>query len=114
MTGLFKLRGRLDERTKVAIEITGVIATLVVWTALVAWKLVPATILPLPWKVVTSLKELHYQDALIMNALYSIKINFLGTLRPVAFPLPLAMPIALLPFFRPLSKRLIIPPRYLP
>src|SRR5947208_3059030 len=114
MTGLFKLRGRLDERTKVAIEITGVIATLVVWTALVAWKLVPATILPLPWKVVTSLKELHYQDALIMNALYSIKINVLGYLEAVGLALPLGLIIGLLPVFRALSERLISAARYLP
>src|SRR6266571_1100745 len=114
MTALFRLRGTLDERTKVGIEITGVVATLVVWTALVQWKLVPATILPMPWKVVTSLKELHYQDALIVNALYSIKINFLGYLEAVGLALPLGMAIGLLPIFRALSERLISAARYLP
>jgi len=114
MTGLFKLRGTLDEKTRVAIEITGVVATLVVWTALVAWKLVPATILPMPWKVLTSLKELHYQDALIVNAMYSIKINFLGYLEAVGLALPLGMAIGLLPVCRALSERLIGAARYLP
>src|SRR5713101_909179 len=114
MTGLFKLRGTLDERTKVGIEIAGVVGTLAVWTALVAWKLVPATILPMPWKVLTSLKELHYQDALIVNAMYSIKINFLGYLQAVGLALPLGMAIGLLPVFRALSERLIGAARYLP
>src|SRR6266849_5143533 len=114
MTGLFKLRGTLDERTKVGIEIAGVVGTLAIWTALVAWKLVPATILPMPWKVLTSLKELHYQDALIVNAMYSIKINFLGYLQAVGLALPLGMAIGLLPVFRALSERLIGAARYLP
>lgn len=65
-------------------------------------------------KVLTSFGELYSENDIVTNALYSIKINFLGYCEAVLFAVPLGFVIGLLPVFRSLSERIIAASRFLP
>jgi len=111
----FTLRGSLPKRTKIVVEVTGAVIMLLLWFAITDWfKLFPPSILPSPLSVLISLKELHYDDALIRNALYSIKLNVYGLAEAVVVALPLGMIIGLIPVLRCFSERYITMIRFLP
>ena len=75
---LFSLRGKLPEKVCLIIEATGWGILLLAWSLATYFEVIPHSLLPSPWKVLTSFSELHYQDALIRNLIYSIKINLMG------------------------------------
>ncbi len=110
----FSLRGSLPSRTKTLVEIGGAMLFLIIWWALVYFGVVRSSILPSPIRVLTSFPELHFDDALIRNTLYSIKLNVLGYIEAVAIALPLGFLIGLFPLFRGLFERYITALRYLP
>ena len=111
----FTLRGSLPKRTRIIVEITGAVIMLLLWFAVTDWfKLFRPSILPSPLSVLLSLKELHYDNALIRNALYSIKLNVYGLAEAVVFALPLGMIIGLIPVLRCFSERYITMIRFLP
>jgi NitT/TauT family transport system permease protein len=111
----FTLRGSLPKRTRIIVEVTGAVIMLLLWFAVTDWfKLFPPSILPSPLSVLLSLKELHYDNALIRNALYSLKLNIYGLLEAVVVALPLGMIIGLVPVLRCFSERYITMIRFLP
>jgi NitT/TauT family transport system permease protein len=59
------------------------------------------SILPDPVSVLTSFKELHFNDLLVRNTLYSIKLNIFGYVEAIAVSLLLGFIIGLFP----VSKR---------
>jgi len=114
MKSLFKLRGKLSKRTSIAIELVGLIVFLCFWEMIVRLGFINSSLLPTPTSVVLSFKELHFEDALIRNLGYSIKINLLGYLQAAAIAVPLGFIIGLFPFFRELCRHLIDSLRFLP
>ena len=111
----FTLRGSLPKRARIIVEVTGAIIMLFLWFAITDWfKLFPPSILPSPLSVLISLKELHYDNALIRNALYSLKLNIYGLAEAVVAALPLGMIIGLVPVLRCFSERYITIIRFLP
>jgi len=111
----FKLRGSLPKKTRIIVEIVGAVIVLILWSAITdLFNLFPTSILPSPLKVLISLKELHFDNALIRNALYSIKLNIYGLAEAVVFALPLGMIIGLIPTLRCISERYITIVRFLP
>jgi NitT/TauT family transport system permease protein len=111
----FVLRESLSKRTKIIVEITGAVIMLLLWFAVTDWfRLFPPSILPSPLSVLISLKELHYDNALIRNALYSLKLNVYGLAEAVVVALPLGMVIGLVPVLRCFSERYITIIRFLP
>lgn len=114
MKRFFELRGRLDKRTGLTIEVAGFAIILAVWTYITGAGLLPPSILPAPWKVITSFSELHFDDALIMNAGYSIKLNLLGYVEAVVAAFLIGFPIGLFPICRSLFSRYIDASRFLP
>ena len=111
---LFELRGKMATQTKTLLEIMGGVMILTLWAFISAVEWVPNTILPPPHKVLLSFRELHFKDALIVNALYSIKLNVLGYLEALSVALPLGFLIGLLPICRGISERYVAMMRYLP
>lgn len=114
MKELFELRGTLDKKTLTVIEVTGLFSILALWTVISVFKLLPPAIFPSPWDVVTSFKELHFKDYLLVNAFYSIKLNVLGYVEAVAIAALIGFPIGLFPFFRGLFSRYINASRFIP
>jgi len=111
----FTLRGSLPKRSRVIVEVAGAIIVLLLWFAITnILGLFPQSILPSPGSVLLSLKELHYDNALIRNAFYSIKLNIFGLAESVVFALPLGMIIGLIPVLRCFSERYITIVRFLP
>lgn len=114
MEKLFKLRGELSQRTETIIGISGLILILVVWYIVTSSGMVSKTILPNPIDVLVSFKELHFNDFLVKNILYSLKLNLLGYLEAVLIAVPLGFIIGLFPFFRALLSKWIDSARFIP
>jgi len=70
--------------------------------------------LPRPYKVLASFKELHFDDLLLMNTYYSIKLNVLGYIEAIVLSLLIGFIIGLLPFFRSLMSKYIDAIRFVP
>jgi NitT/TauT family transport system permease protein len=112
--GLFDLRGSLSTHKSLLIEIIGAFAFIAICLIITETGWVPQTILPSPINVLTSLRDLYYEDDLINNIAFSIELNVLGYIEAVAIALPIGFLIGLFPLFRSLSARLISSLRYLP
>ena len=108
-----ELRGNLPKRTKLLYEIGGVVLILVVWQ-LVAMRVNSIAIFPTPLQVLGSLPELHFQDLIVVNTLYSIKINLLGYLWAIALALPLGFALGLFAPLGAIFNRILEAIRYIP
>jgi len=111
---LFSLRGELSKKTSFIIELTGFIFLILIWFIISEFGLLPSALLPSPLKVLSAFPQLHFEDALIRELFYSIKINLLGYLEAIAIALPIGFIIGLFPFFREMVKRYIDAVRFLP
>lgn len=76
--------------------------------------LISRAILPSPISVLASFKELHFEDMLVRNTLYSIKLNLLGYIEAIVISILLGFIIGLIPFFKSLLNRYIEAIRFLP
>jgi NitT/TauT family transport system permease protein len=110
----FELRGRLPQRTKTIVGIAGTMIMLIAWAAITEGGVIPKSILPSPVKVLTSFGELHYNDALVRNAAFSLLLNSLGLIEAIAFALPLGFIIGLFPVFRTMTGGYITAGRFIP
>lgn len=111
---LFELRGKLTKKTRLTIELIGAFVMLSVWYMLPTMGLIEKSILPSPVDVISSVGELHFDDGLVRNLGYSIKLNVLGYLEAVSIAIPLGFLIALFPLFRGLLEKPISAFRFLP
>ncbi|MDD5589164.1 MAG: ABC transporter permease subunit [Candidatus Nanoarchaeia archaeon] len=111
---LFELRGIMPRSYTKIITIIGSLFILLVWIILSISGTISNTLLPTPWAVLSSFGELHYQDALVRNALYSIKLNLLGYLEAVIISLPLGFVIGLFPVFREAFRKYLDAIRFIP
>jgi NitT/TauT family transport system permease protein len=114
LSGLFELRGNLNKQKYNILLIAGIILFLLIWQAIVTFTKVPPGVFPSPWKVLKCLPELHFQDAVVRNAVYSLYLNQAGLFLAVFISLPLGFIIGLFPLFRGLTERQIAVFRYLP
>lgn len=76
--------------------------------------IVSKTTLPAPLAVLTSYKELHFENALVRNTFISLKLNVLGYLLAIVSSLILGFVIGLIPFFRSLLGKYIDAIRFVP
>ena len=116
MKKLFELRGDLNEKTKFLIKIIGALSFIMLWWLISedGLNLVSKYILPSPVKVIMSVPELHFRDALIRNLIYSLKLNLIGLSEAVVFAVPIGFIIGLFPIFKVMTDRYISGFRYLP
>jgi len=76
--------------------------------------IVSPAIIPSPYAVFSSYKELHFDYFLVDNAFKSIRINVLGYLEAIILSLIIGFIIGLVPFFRSLWRRYIDAIRFVP
>ena len=114
MESLFELRGKLSSETSTMISIIGLVSMIGVWQIVCSMGFVNAGILPSPMNVLSSFKELYYDDALVINCVYSIKLNMLGYAEAIAICLPLGFVIGLFPIFREMLSKPLDSIRFIP
>jgi len=110
---IFELRYPIPKRQHLLLEIAGLVGFLVLWQ-LVAMRIDSPAILPSPLVVVSSFPELHFEDFLIKNALFSIKINLLGYLQAILISIPLGMVVGLFTPIGAVVNRYVDAIRYIP
>ncbi len=111
---LLEFEDTLTNRTKLIIEIAGAVIILIIWHMLSFYEVIPSSILPPPLNILTALKDMHYDDALVRNLLYSLSLNILGYAEAVVIALPLGFIIGLSPFSKAIMGRYITAARFLP
>jgi NitT/TauT family transport system permease protein len=111
---LFKLRGELPARIAVAIQLIGFIMLIGAWEAIARMGLVTSSLMPAPSSIIMSFRELHFEDALLRNLGYSVKLNLLGYFEAIAIAVPLGFIIGLFPLFRELSRKYVDAMRFVP
>jgi NitT/TauT family transport system permease protein len=111
---LFELRGQLSRRTSLLCEFFGVAFILAAWTFVAEKGWISRGIFPSPIRIISSLRELHFEDALVRNLGYSFSLNLAGIGEAVALAIPLGFLIGLFPIFRSVFLRYITALRYLP
>lgn len=116
MSDLFALRGNPSAKTKTLIEAIGTAVILILWLLISedGFGLVAPQILPSPLKVLMALPELHFKDALVRNAWYSLEINLMGLAEAILFAVPLGFVIGLFPIPKAMLERYIAGLRYVP
>jgi len=111
---LFRLKGTLDKKTGLVVSIVGFVLLIGVWQAICGFHLIPPSLLPSPLSVLVAFSELHFHDALVRNALYSIKLNLLGYLEAIAIAIPLGFLMGLVPVIRSATDGYIKAFRFVP
>ena len=86
---LLKLRGNTSGKFFTIIELIGIGLLIGIWSLISYFELIPASLFPPPWRVIGAFKELHVDDALVRNTIFSIRLNFIGYLEAVLIALPL-------------------------
>jgi NitT/TauT family transport system permease protein len=114
MNRLFKLRGNLSRKQSLVIELLGFVLLVLGWIAITSSGIVPKAILPSPMAVIMSFKELHFDDFIVRNALYSIQLNVFGYAEAIVISLILGFIIGLIPLFRSLLSRYMEAIRFIP
>ena len=113
---LFKLRGTLDTRTHLILEIIGILLLILVWHILTVGEnpIVRSGILPSPWAVVASYSELYWDNDLFKNLCRSMGLNLAGYTESIAIAIPLGFLIGLFPMFRGTLQRQVDAFRFVP
>jgi NitT/TauT family transport system permease protein len=78
------------------------------------FKIVPQSLLPPPVSVLGSFKSLHFEDQLVRNCCYSIKLNIFGYLEAIIIAIPLGFIMGLFPIVRAATDRYIKALRFVP
>ena len=111
---IFSMNFTPGRKVTFLISFAGMLLILGIWSLITFTGWVGKAILPTPLAVITSFKELHFQDFLVRNTLYSIKLNIYGYLEAIALSLLLGFIIGLLPFFKSLLNRYVDAIRFVP
>lgn len=114
ISDLFELRGEVDKETSSIIAIVGFFFFMFLWQSMSWFNLVPESLLPPPLKVIGSIKELHFENELVRNLIYSLKLNILGYLEAVAISIPLGMIMGLFPVIRIATDKYLKALRFVP
>jgi NitT/TauT family transport system permease protein len=114
ISDLFELRGELGKKPATIIAVIGFFSFIILWQSMSWFKIVPESLLPSPIAVLASFKELHFEQELVRNTIYSIKINMLGYLEAVAIAIPLGFIMGLFPVIRAATDKYIKALRFVP
>lgn len=111
---LFELRGELDRKTSMVVGIGGFFLLMLIWQSMSWFHFVPQSLLPSPVAVLGSFGQLHFEDELVRNCMYSIKLNLLGYMEALAISLPLGFLMGLFPVVRAATNQYIKALRFIP
>jgi len=101
-------------KNSLVLSLIGLIGILTIWSLLTLTGWVGKSILPDPVSVLTSFKELHFNDLLVRNTLYSIKLNIFGYVESIAVSLLLGFIIGLFPVVKGITSRYVDAIRFIP
>ena len=110
---LFKIDGEITPKQSMLVSIIGFIFLISIWHLATVIGHVQSSLLPSPFKVLSSFHDL-YQQQLLHNMGFSIKLNLLGYLEAVIISIPLGFLMGLIPFFRSLVSQYFNAFRFLP
>jgi NitT/TauT family transport system permease protein len=111
---LFKMNYPISRQVSTLVTIAGMILIIGIWSLITFSGWVSRAIIPTPVSVITSFKELHFNDLLVRNTFYSIKLNVFGYIEAIAVSLILGFIIGLIPFFKSLLSRYVDAIRFIP
>lgn len=114
MKDYFVLGEKLNKKNNLIVGLLGFTVLMSIWTLICLFKWVPHALLPYPWEVITSFKELHFKDALVLNAIYSLKLNLLGYFEAVIISVLAGYLIGLFGICRSLFSKYLDASRFLP
>ncbi|MBK8805773.1 MAG: ABC transporter permease subunit [Bacteroidales bacterium] len=96
------------------LPLIGLFIIISLWSLVTFTGLVSRSILPNPLEVLMSFKELHFQDLLVRNTFYSIRLNIFGYLEAISVSLLLGFIIGLFPVVRGILNRYVDAIRFIP
>jgi NitT/TauT family transport system permease protein len=111
---LLALRGHLKPNQANLIQGVGFVLILSLWVLVCQFMDISPSILPHPFMVIKAFGELHFEDALLRNLGFSIKINLWGYFEAILISLPLGFIIGLFPLFREAFRKYIDAFRFIP
>ncbi|MCP3929036.1 MAG: ABC transporter permease subunit [Bacteroidetes bacterium] len=113
---LFTLRGPLQKRQRILLEIAGFFVLILIWFVFTVGEnpILHNSILPSPLKVLSSYSELYSDNDLIKNTCRSLGLNLAGYFEAIAIALPVGFIIGLFPLFRGAFQRQVDAFRYVP
>ncbi len=116
LSWLFDLRGEVKPKFIPILLSLGIGMILLVWSILTSGSdpLVPRGILPHPWRVFSSYKELIHDNELIRNTTSSYALNLGGYMKALIWALPFGFMIALIPLFRGMFLQFVNALRFVP
>ncbi len=114
MQSLFELRGKVSKKTSAMISVIGMASMVCIWQFVCSMGWISEGILPSPYKVIASLKELYYDDALVINCVRSIRLNLYGYAESILICLPFGFVIGLFPIFREMFNKILDAIRFVP
>ena len=113
---LFELRGVLPTRTRVVLEVVGILILLGLWSLLTVGSnpVVPSGILPSPGRVLGAMGQVFVENELIVNLCRSIGLNVCGYLEAIIISIIFGFVVGLLPLFNGLFAKPIDAFRFVP
>jgi len=109
---LFTIRGELPKRIEDSLMLIGIMLLVLVWA--ITSKIFYSPVFPSPLKVLSSFKELHFEDALIRNLFFSIRLNILGYTEAMFIAIPIGFIIGLFPITKGLFSKPVDAMRFVP
>lgn len=110
---LFDLRGEVPQNEVPFFITAGAAVVLVLWQLLCSLG-ISKNILPTPFSVLKAIPELFFEEHLMTDIAYSVRLNIFGYLEACALAIPLGMAIGMFPLFREMFKKHIDSVRFLP
>jgi NitT/TauT family transport system permease protein len=114
MNMLFSFREKLSEKASSILTVVGAFFLILLWSTISFFNVISSQLLPSPIEVLKSYHELHFNDALVRNLLYSVYLNSIGYLEALIVCLPIGFIIGLFPFFKGMFNKPIDAFRFLP
>jgi NitT/TauT family transport system permease protein len=113
---LFKLKGNINNGTKIILTILGFGLLFAIWFVLTYGEnpILINAILPNPWNVLLAFGEMYHENQLITNVTKSIGLNLAGYVEAIVVALPFGFLIGLFPFFRGTFQRQVDALRFVP
>lgn len=108
------VREAVGERRARALALAGLVTFLGIWAALSYADLVPSVILPSPTEVLQAFPVLHFQEALVRSAGWSLYRVTMGFLLSGLVAIPLGLLMGTFPAVKHFLSPLVDPLRFLP
>lgn len=111
---LFELRGIINKKAGNMLMISGAGLLLSLWLCISFFGWINKSLLPSPVQILQAIPDMYYQDDLIKNILYSVRLNLLGYLEAIVISIPIGYIMGLFPLFREMFLKILNAFRFLP